>query len=108
VEITLRAADGHAIGATRYGKGERAVLVPDINHAASLLGEPRGPIHVCIAEEREAGAHVLLGEGLGEDVVDAGLGLFAHFGRSHFFSDATVVMIRRSFRRSARFSSALE
>jgi predicted alpha/beta hydrolase len=27
VEITLHAADGHAIGATRYGTGERAVLV---------------------------------------------------------------------------------
>ena len=54
------------------------MLVPDIDHAASLLGQPRGPVHVRIAEEREAGSHALLHEGLGKDVVHAGLGFILH------------------------------
>ena len=67
-----------ALSRVRHGGGERAMLVPDIDHAASLLGQPRGPVHVRIAEEREAGAHVLLHEGLRKDVVHAGLGFTLH------------------------------
>ena len=62
----------------RHGGSERAVLVPDIDHAASLLGQPRGPIHVRIPEERETRSHVLLYEGLGKDVVHTGLGFILH------------------------------
>jgi hypothetical protein len=58
------------------------MLVPDINHAASLLGQPRGPIHVRIPEEREACSHVLLCEGFGKDVVHAGLGFTLHRSNS--------------------------
>jgi hypothetical protein len=54
------------------------MLVPDIDHAASLVGEARSPIHVRIAEKREACSNILLREGPGEDVVDAGLCLILH------------------------------
>src|SRR4029079_19160769 len=54
------------------------VLVPHVDHAAALLGEPRRPVHVRVPEEREAGGHALLGERLGEDVVDLHcFGIFA-------------------------------
>src|SRR5262245_41678080 len=56
------------------------MLVPDVDHAASLVGQPGGPIHVRIAEEREAGLHLLLREGVGEDVVHAELVFSLHAG----------------------------
>ncbi len=62
----------------RHGGGERAMLVPHVDHAASLLGQSRGPVHVRIAKQREAGAHALLDEGLREDVVYAGLCVGLH------------------------------
>ena len=54
------------------------MLVPDIDHAAALLGQARGPVHVRVPKERKAGRHALLQEGLGEDVVDAGLCVVLH------------------------------
>jgi hypothetical protein len=54
------------------------MLVPDIDHAASLLGQARGPIHVRIPEKSKTCSHILLREGLGEDVVHAGLGFILH------------------------------
>src|SRR5678809_844270 len=57
---------------------KRQVLVPDINQAAALLGQPRGPVHVRVAKEGETGRHALLGECLGKDVVNLHcLGIFA-------------------------------
>ena len=55
------------------------MLVPDINHAAAVFGQSHGPIHVRIAEEREAYPHALLRECPGKDVVDAELGFSLHF-----------------------------
>jgi hypothetical protein len=54
------------------------MLVSDIDHAASLLGQARGPIHVRIPEKSKTCSHILLREGLGEDVVHAGLGFILH------------------------------
>ena len=50
------------------------MLVPDIDHAASLLGEARGPVHVRVTQQREAGVHAFLREGpvLEQDVTLAG------------------------------------
>src|SRR5262245_43308239 len=73
-----RHADVPVLSRVRHGGGERAMLVPDIDHAASLLGQPRGPIHVRIPKERETCTHVLLQEGLGKNVVHAGLGFILH------------------------------
>src|SRR4051812_64134 len=54
------------------------MLVPHIDHAASLLGQARGPIHVRIAKERETSRHALLGECFRKDVVDLHcFGIFA-------------------------------
>ena len=58
------------------------MLVPDIDHAASQTGQARGPIHVRIAEEREARFHAFLREGLRKDVVHAGLGFTLHRSNS--------------------------
>jgi hypothetical protein len=54
------------------------MLVPHIDHAASLLGQSRGPIHVRIPEERKACSHTLLHEGSGKDVVHAGPSFILH------------------------------
>src|SRR6476646_6120112 len=54
------------------------MLVPDIHHATSLLGQARGPIHVGIPEQCKACSHAFLREGLGEDVVQAGLDFVLH------------------------------
>ncbi|MNC98084.1 hypothetical protein D3C83_159420 [compost metagenome] len=54
------------------------MLVPDIDHATSLLGHSRAPVHVRIAQQRKTGAHALLDEGLGKDIVDTWFGFTRH------------------------------
>ena len=44
------------------------MLVPDVDHATSLLGQARRPVHVRIPEEREACSHAFLREGLQVDL----------------------------------------
>jgi hypothetical protein len=70
-----------------HGGRERAMLVPYVDHAASLLGQAGGPVHVRIAKECEARPHVLLHECPGKDVVHARLGFIRHrcFSRMECF-----------------------
>src|SRR5688572_15418597 len=68
-----REAHVAALARVRHGRRDGAVLVPDVDHAAAVLREARRPVHVRIAEQREAGPHAFLHEGLGKDVVDVAL-----------------------------------
>src|SRR6185436_10470317 len=63
-----RDADTPALSCVRHRRRERAMLVAHIDHAASLLGQARGPVHVRVAKEREAGPYVFLMEGFCKNV----------------------------------------
>ena len=52
----------------RHGSGHRAMLVADIDHRATRLGEARGEIHVGVAQKRETNAGVFLCGHIGQQV----------------------------------------
>jgi hypothetical protein len=54
------------------------MLMPDINHPATLLKQPRSPVHISVAQQRKTGAYALAYEGTGEDVIDMCFGFIIH------------------------------
>ena len=85
-----------------------AMLVPDVDHATSLLGQSRRPVHVRIAHQRKAGAHALLDEGLGKDIVDMQFGFSRHRCNSRRLASTSLTpsapAILRRHRRRERTS----
>jgi hypothetical protein len=72
------------------------MLMPDIDHAAAMFGQPRRPVHIGVAEQREAGADAFLPEAPRQDVVD----LFAAHDTAPWLAVPAPASMRRTRRRN--------
>src|SRR5262245_37209081 len=76
------------------------MLVPHIDHAASLRRQTRRPIHVRVAKKREARLHAFLREGLREDVVQVELITHRYHDSRGTTSDTLVMTLPAAALRS--------